>query len=84
MAAAAPPVTVTAAPAPEPGSWPIFRGDVGLTGVAEGVLPDELTLRWTYTADGAITSSPVVSEGRVFFGSDDGKLHCVELETGAP
>ena len=38
--------------------WPMFRGDVGLAGIAEGKLGAELELLWTYAAGGAITSSP--------------------------
>lgn len=64
-------------------SWPTFRGDRALTGVAGGSLPDNPVLRWTFAAEGAIVSSPVVVDGRVHFGSDDGRIYCLDLETGA-
>ncbi|MGD2017497.1 MAG: PQQ-binding-like beta-propeller repeat protein, partial [Planctomycetota bacterium] len=64
------------------GSWTLFRGDRHLSGVAATRLPGDLELAWTYDAGKAITSSPVVSGGRVFFGSDDHALHCVDAATG--
>ena len=64
------------------GSWATFRGDPGLTGVATAGLPDQLELLWTYEVGKAITSSAVVGDGRVYFGADDYKLHCVDAESG--
>lgn len=69
--------------APETPHWPFFRGDPALTGVASCTLPDEIGLVWSFAAGGAVTSSPVVAEGRVHFGSDDGKLYALDFETGA-
>ena len=71
-------------PAGEPPSpsWPIFRGDPALGGVAEGELELPLKVAWSFQSGGAIASSPVVSGGRVYFGSDDGKLYCLDTETG--
>lgn len=66
-----------------PPSWPIFRGDPGLQGIAPGTLPDSLELLWTFETEAAITSSPVVADGLVYFGSDDTRVYAVELETGA-
>ncbi|MFT7485207.1 MAG: outer membrane protein assembly factor BamB [Candidatus Paceibacteria bacterium] len=62
--------------------WPLFRGTRGLGGVAAGNLPDKPQLLWTFEAEGAITSSPVVADGRVYFGSDDAKLYCLDAESG--
>ena len=72
-----------AAPAPASATWSNYRGDRSLRGVAAGELSSELTLTWKYEAEGAITSSPVLSDGKVFFGSDDMKLHAVDATTGA-
>jgi outer membrane protein assembly factor BamB len=63
--------------------WPMFRGDAAQTGVAAGSLAAELTLIWSFEAGGAITSSPVVADGRVYVGSDDYSLYALDLESGA-
>jgi outer membrane protein assembly factor BamB len=66
-----------------PADWPIHRGDQALGGVAGGALPDAPLLLWTFQTGAAIASSPVVAEGRVFVGSDDGKVYAVDLERGS-
>ncbi|MDP6939193.1 MAG: PQQ-binding-like beta-propeller repeat protein [Planctomycetota bacterium] len=77
---AAPFLTLTSLGAP--GDWPMFRGNSGQSGVASGALAEELELAWNFQAEGAIVSSPVVADGRVFFGCDDGKLHALDFESG--
>ncbi|MCP3914664.1 MAG: PQQ-binding-like beta-propeller repeat protein [bacterium] len=62
--------------------WPLYRGDTALTGIAQGTLTDELEVHWTFEAGGAIASSPVVSNGRVYVGSDDQNVYCLDFETG--
>ncbi len=62
--------------------WEIYRGNPSLHGVAPGSLQGQPALAWTFQTEGAIVSSPVVSKGLTFFGSSDGSLYAVELETG--
>jgi outer membrane protein assembly factor BamB len=38
--------------------------------------------KWKYFAEGPIRLAPVAWKDRVFFGSDDGHLHCVNAATG--
>jgi outer membrane protein assembly factor BamB len=64
--------------------WSIYRGDRGLGGVAEGELKTPLELQWTYATEAAIASSPVIAEGRAYVGSDDGHVHCMDLQSGEP
>jgi outer membrane protein assembly factor BamB len=66
----------------EPGTWPGFRGDRGLTGVAPGALAADYAVRWTYAAGDSIVSSPVVAHGTVFIGCDDYALHAIDLASG--
>ena len=61
--------------------WPIFRGNPALHGVAAGTLEDSLSLAWTFTSGAEITSSAVVHDGTVFFGSCDQNVYAVDLET---
>jgi len=76
------PLCFVASPAAGQSTWSIFRGDPALSGRAAGELELPLAVAWSFQAEGAIASSPVVSEGRVYFGSDDGKLYCVEAANG--
>ena len=39
-------------------------------------------LAWSYFTDGAIRLAPTVSNGRVLFGSDDGRVYCLNAKTG--
>jgi outer membrane protein assembly factor BamB len=65
-----------------PDSWPMFRGNPGLTGISPAKLPDSLSLLWTYKTGGPVKSSAAIVDGRVFIGSDDKQLHCIDLKTG--
>ena len=60
----------------------MFRRDPAQTGVADGALGDEFEVAWTFEAGGAIVSSPVVVGGRVYFGCDDQKIHCLRFSDG--
>lgn len=62
--------------------WPCFRGSPGLTGVASSHVPAQPVLRWTHQAGKSIVSSPVVSEGRLVIGCDDGNVYCLDAWTG--
>ena len=62
--------------------WPMFRGGPALTGVAAGRLPDRLSLLWTFKTGGPVKSSPALVGGRVFIGSDDGKVYALGLADG--
>lgn len=39
-------------------------------------------LRWRFHAEGPVRLAPVYREGKVYFGSDDGFLYCVEAGSG--
>jgi eukaryotic-like serine/threonine-protein kinase len=45
--------------------------------------PPSMTIIWRYPTGGPIVSSPVVVDGRVFIGSHDDRVHCVDAATGA-
>jgi outer membrane protein assembly factor BamB len=63
-------------------SWPDYRGDAALTGVAAGNLGDRFALRWRFATGGPIVSSPVIADGRVFIGSADQNVYALDLATG--
>jgi outer membrane protein assembly factor BamB len=39
-------------------------------------------LSWQFYSDGPVRLAPAVADGRVYFGSDDGLLYCLEASTG--
>jgi outer membrane protein assembly factor BamB len=63
-------------------SWPMFRGNPGLTGVSPAKVPAKPKLLWTYTIGKAVKSSAAISGGKVFIGADDNQLHCIDLKSG--
>src|ERR1700680_3487186 len=42
-----------------------------------------LSLKWSYTTDGSVVSSPAVSNGVVYVGSQDSNVYALNAETGA-
>ena len=63
-------------------SWPVFRGDSNLSGVAASGLSDRLRLLWSYQTGSYIVSSPVLGFGNVYIGSTDGKVYSLSLSDG--
>lgn len=68
--------------AAEARQWPIFRGDRGLTGHRSEFIPRTLEPVWTFKADSALSSSPVLSHDRVYIGSSEGTFYALSLEDG--
>ena len=64
------------------GDWPIFHGNSALTGLARGKLPDKPVLLWRFKTGGAVVSSPVIADGNVYVGSDDGHVYAISLRAG--
>ncbi|HHH75842.1 MAG TPA: hypothetical protein ENL03_02305, partial [Phycisphaerae bacterium] len=40
------------------------------------------TEKWRFFCDGPVRLAPAVADGKVYFGSDDGYLYCLDLQTG--
>lgn len=75
-------IVALAAAATAAAEWPAFRGDPLQHGrVAEAVIEDP-ELLWTHATGGPVLSTAAIADGRVYVGSDDGRLHCLELATG--
>lgn len=66
-----------------PDAWPMFRGDRELSGNAESKLPDKPEVLWKFEAGDAIASTAAISDGIVYFGSDDEHLYALDFVTGA-
>lgn len=63
-------------------SWPMARGGPALQGVAPGEIPDKLAMRWRFKTGDAVSASPSIGGGRVYVGSDDTYLYCLDAATG--
>ena len=60
----------------------MFRGGPAHLGVYDSQAPQQLSLKWTFSTNGAIYSSPAVAGGVVYIGSSDGNLYAVDAATG--
>ena len=40
-------------------------------------------IRWSFFTEGPVRFAPTVSGGRVYFGSDDGNVYCLDVRNGA-
>ncbi len=69
-------------------SWPaaaqsMFRGDAAHSGVATTGAPRQFhRVKWTFPTGQRIVSSPVLHDGAIVFGSDDGNVYAVDAATG--
>ncbi|MBX5320466.1 MAG: PQQ-binding-like beta-propeller repeat protein [Candidatus Bathyarchaeia archaeon] len=65
--------------------WNMFGGPPSNYGVAVGThAPSDIsTPAWFYQASGPIVGSPVVADGKVFFGSYDGSIYCIDAYSGS-
>ncbi|MEM2969280.1 MAG: right-handed parallel beta-helix repeat-containing protein [Candidatus Bathyarchaeia archaeon] len=62
--------------------WPMFKANAARTGYAEADAPDSNQLFWRFKTGGAVTSSPAVADGVVYFSSEDGYLYAVSIASG--
>jgi outer membrane protein assembly factor BamB len=61
----------------------MFRGNPAHTGVYAGPAPRQFhRIKWKFPTGDRIVSSPVWSDGVVYFGGDDGNIYAVDAETG--
>ncbi len=62
---------------------PMFRNDLAHSGIyaAPGV-PVLHRVKWTFHTGGAVVSSPAISNGVVYVGSNDGRLYAIDEESG--
>ncbi|HUT16956.1 MAG TPA: PQQ-binding-like beta-propeller repeat protein [Acidobacteriota bacterium] len=61
--------------------WPMWRRAPEHTGTGQ-FGPTNLTLRWEFTTCGAVLSSPSVVDGRVYVGSNDKNIYCLDALSG--
>ena len=61
--------------------WPMWRDDPAHSGTGESG-PMNLTLRWKFPTGGAVISSPSVVDGKVYVGSEDKNIYCLDAMNG--
>jgi eukaryotic-like serine/threonine-protein kinase len=60
-----------------------FRGGATHSGTYAGTAPREFhRIKWKFPTGNRIVSSPVWSDGVLYFGGDDGNVYAVDAETG--
>jgi outer membrane protein assembly factor BamB len=62
--------------------WPMFRHNPTHTGISTSSAPETNEVLWSYQLDNFISSSPIISNGRVFVSSMDGRIYCFDMTNG--
>ncbi|MDH5691354.1 MAG: PQQ-binding-like beta-propeller repeat protein, partial [Candidatus Bathyarchaeota archaeon] len=62
-------------------SWSMWRNDSTNSGTGQSG-PTELNLRWRFKTGGGVGSTPVIVEGRVYAGSQDRNIYCIDARDG--
>jgi outer membrane protein assembly factor BamB len=60
----------------------MFRGDARHSGVYASAPPTLTTLKWTFTTQGKVLSTPAVADGVVYVGSADRFLYAIRASDG--
>lgn len=63
--------------------WSMYRHDLKNTGFSTSEAPDTNDVLWSYTTMHIISSSPAVSNGKIYIGSWDGQIYCFDLLSGS-
>jgi outer membrane protein assembly factor BamB len=62
-------------------SWSTWRSDSENSGAGQ-TGPVELNLRWKFGTGGGVVSTPVIADGRVYVGSQDKNVYCIDARNG--
>lgn len=61
--------------------WSMWRGDSANTAVGQSG-PANVSLRWMFETGGGVVSSPTIVDGRVYVGSQDKNVYCLDARNG--
>jgi parallel beta-helix repeat protein len=64
-------------------SWPMFHHDSTHSGYSDSPAPKTNNKLWNYTTGSGVFSSPGVVDGRVYVGSADRRIYCLDASSGA-
>ncbi len=63
--------------------WPMYRHDPGHTGYTTTAGPTTPNVLWNFSTSGnPVDSSPTVVDGRLYVGSENGNIYCLDAQTG--
>ena len=62
--------------------WPMHRGSPTLHGRSESAAPAKPKLKWTFKAAKPVVGGAAIAGDRVFFGDNEGIIHCLGLSDG--
>jgi len=62
--------------------WPMFHHDLSHTGYSTSKAPNTNNTIWSYTTGDDVFSSPAVVHGKVYVGSGDHNVYCLNASTG--
>ncbi len=62
--------------------WPMFHHDLSHSGYSASTAPNTNHIIWNYTTGGEIWSSPAIAGGKVYVGSNDYNVYCLNATTG--
>ena len=63
--------------------WPMWRHDPAHTGAADGLGAKNLAIKWKFNAAAPLDSSATIVDGRVYIGSRDHNLYCLDAQNGS-
>jgi len=64
------------------GDWTMFHHDQYNNVESTSTGPETRKVLWTYSTGDYVESSPAVADGKVYVGSNDGNVYCLDASTG--
>ena len=64
------------------GIYPMFRSNQNRIGITGYKVPEKVSLLWKFETENQVESSPIFYNNRVYFGSDDYFVYCLDSKTG--
>ncbi len=75
-------IIITLAQVAQAGDWPMRGHDLSHTSTSDEVVEPPLELLWSYATEKPVPSSPAISGGVVYVGSEDGNVYALDAATG--